>query len=345
MKSLLIEKNLDENGETPKTKNKVNTYGICSLVKPPADFYGIEQVDLNLFKMQDKSSWNKSRWKYFFSKSEWELLSGNAAKEKCRKINASFSNNNLSRCLVYRGSEETAGMVIYAIAQIIPKVFPQFNSIDIHQQRGSLIDSKRVVFYLRTELMREGMLDEGLTTYKSSSSDIVWANEIGECNITAVDGKKTIVKFSGTGPGTTFNRNVFNSPIFSGHSRKLEILNINEDIVQAGRVENFDLFALSGLNTKVSCVKNKFKCRQELLNDSADYDDLQFTFNVINYKPRSLPIKAINVTLKKGNSELDGTDDGVLESGTLSLYHSSNKGKRIEGNKNNIKFNIPRGAS
>lgn len=345
MKSLLMEKNIDENGKIPTVDNKVNTYGICSLVKPPEDFYGIEQVDLNLFNIQDNSSWDENRWSYFFSKSEWEILSRSAAIEKCKKIDSSFLHNGLSRCLMYRGETGLESAVIYAIAQIIPKTFPQFNSIDTGQQSGSLIDSKKVIFYLRTQLMKTDSMDTELTAYKSSSSDIVWANEVGECNVMA-GGKRTIVKFSGTGPGTTFDRNVFNSPSFShNHSQDLEILNINADIVQAGSVEDFDLFSLSGLNTKVSCVKNKFKCKQDVLTDSSNYDDFRFTFNVINYKPHSIPIKAINVTLKKEDSEFDGTDDEVLNSGSLFLYHSSNESKQIEGNKSNITFDVPRGSS
>ena len=340
MKALLIEKNIDQNGEVAKGDN-VNMYGICSLVKPPTDSYGIDEVKLNLFNMQNKNSWKQKRWQAFFSPAEWEFVSN----EECKTIDSTISDNNLNQCLQYRGSMGSASETVYAIAQIIPKAFPQFKTIDISNQSESLLDSKKVVFYLRVKLLSSDNIDTGYTTYMSSLADIVWANEVGECNVMA-GSEKTIVKFSGTGPGTTFNRNVFNTPIFDDeiHKRKFEILGINADVVQAGGIEDFDLFSLSGENAKVSCIKNKFKCKRRILQGQSYYDDLNFVFDVMNYTPAAIPVKAINLTFKRGNVELDGRNNGILDYGTLSLslYHSSNE--TIEGNKA-IEFDVPRGAS
>ena len=282
MKALLIEKNVDQNGKVA-TGGNVNTYGICSLIEAPSELRGVDTIKLNLFNIQNRVSWSKKRWQYFFPSSEWEFVSN-----ECVKIDSTFSNSNLSRCLRYRGDTGSESEVVYAIAQIIPKAFPQFNTVDISQQSESVLDPKKVIFYLSTKLLGVDSVDKGAATYMSSSSDVVWSNEVGECNVD-VGGEKTIVKFSGTGVGTTFGKSVFNTTVFDGqaHQRsRFDILNINDNIVQASRVQNFKLSFIPNLNVKVSCVRNKFKCKQNIsANPPTDYDDLQFIFNVMNHTP------------------------------------------------------------
>ncbi len=344
LKSILIEKNIDEDGN-PATGDNVNRYGICSLVEKPLKSYGIDKVKLNLFNMPaDNTNFGENRWAKFFSRAEWEFLPA----RECAGMDPVFAVNGLGKCLRYKGTELRTEDSAYAIAQIIPKSFPAFNSIDMNDRQQSVVDAKQVVFYLRTLIMDHAGAQEGSSTYTASAlSDIIWANEVGECYIRAVDGNKTVVKFSGTGPGTTFKKNVFNSPLFEGDSKCniLELRDLNQDTVQAGTTEDLRLRTLAALNVKVSCTKNKFKCKSRIYQDSTGYDDLQFSFNIHNRLPGPIPVKAVNFTLKKGKTEWDGKEDQKLDSANVSLaYSGGGDTEEIKGNQNIAGFNVRKGG-
>ncbi len=332
MKSLLIEKNINNNGK----KSRSSIYGICSLVKPPSSSYGIEEIKLSLSNIEQNPSWSMKRWQVFFPKSEWTFVNESECKNK---IDNSFRSNSLNKCIRYKGTEHEGN--IYVTAQIMPKSFPAFDPVTENE------DPKRVVFLLKVNLINyhEEASDP---SYVSTMSDIIWAAAVGECHVNTVDNERTIVKFSGTGVGSSLNKVVYNNPSFNidGTCSNLKIGPLNADVIQAGQIDNVLLSTLTAVNTKISCTRNKFRCSNIVTADTNDYDDIQFVFNINNIK-NTLPIKEIDFTLKKGDTELDGSNDKQLSSSNPSFIYSSNLLKPIKGNTlltEDDVFNIPPGS-
>ncbi len=332
MKSLLIEKNINNNGK----KSDSYIYGICSLVEPPKSSHGIEEIKLSLSNIEQNPNWGISRWQVFFPKSEWTFVN----ESECKKIDNSFRSNGLNKCIRYKGTEFEGN--IYVTAQIMPKSFPAFAPVTENE------DSKRVVFLLKVNLINYHEEASDLS-YISTMSDIVWAADVGECHINTEENERTIVKFSGTGPGSSLNKGVYNNPSFNSEDMcsKLNIGPLNADVIQAGQIDDVLLATLTAVNTKISCTRNKFRCSNIITSDTKDYDDIQFVFNVHNIKNTTLPIKEIDFTLKKGDTELDGSNDKQLSPSNPSFVHSSNLLKPIKGNTlltGGDVFNIPKGS-
>ena len=327
LKSLLIEKSINEHGKA----GTANIYGVCSLVQPPSVSSGVAQLKLDLRNIhtKDNSTFSTKRWKFFFPKTQWEFVE----QSPCKRIDSAFKEDKLNHCLRYKG-EGTLQNTIYAIARITPRALPGMNVIST-TENNAVIDPKKVVFHLETQLMSADSLEEESSiAYISSLSGIVWANETGECHATAPDGQRTIVKFSGTGTGTTFSRSVFNNPLYSPPPCSgLKIGSLSPDIAQVGNIDNLRLLTLTGLNAKISCTRNTFKCKQKIQSATtlSGYDNLQFTFHTTKILNK-IPVKAINFTLQKADGkEWDGDDNGVLDGATVALSPDSTT--LISGNK------------
>ncbi len=326
LKSLLIEKSVTEAGE--------HEDGICSLVVSPAEEHGVTQVNLDLSLMENDKSWSRERWEQFFPSSEWTFIDNDM---ECQKHFKKFKgNNNLHRCLKYTGSDDDT---VYAIAQIIPKSLPTLSEINISDPTGSVLDSKKVVFYLRAELTNpRSETDTSRAGVTSTRADMIWANDVGECYVKAQNGKYTLVRFAGTGLGSSEDKVVVNSPY--GHrptssdggpncprTKKLKIGELDLSTIQVGSLDNDNrrLRGLSPLNVRVSCTTHTFKCKKQLETGSSynGYDEFTFNFQADNPSSDGIHIDSADFTFKKSNGkEWDGTEDGNLDQAKAYLYLS-----------------------
>ena len=357
LKSLLIEKNIGPNGEL----SNENIYGICSLIEEPEVEQGVSDVHLNLSKINSSNnSWGDSRWKHFFPQTEYEFISDTAQCQQ--KFGDNFNDSNeKTKCLKYTGSDRGE---VFALVSWTPKTFPKLEDIDTSNEEQSALDPKEVMFYLKVQLTGAG-LDVAVTGSQpeegeeeaegegeeeqaeqtihtqavSSQVDMIWANAVGECHV-----NNTLVKFAGTGLGSTLNDVVINSPynvvvpdeaVKGGETceTQLKIGDPNPDIVQAGDLGDLTLNSLPNLNVRVSCTRNTFKCKNKLLENANDendnlsgYDDLQFNFNLTGYlTPSEIPVKSTYFTLKKPRGqqyvEWDGVEDGQLKDANYDFKH------------------------
>ena len=349
MLSILVEKEVMSNGN----KATQSRYGICSLLHKPKLSHGVENLKISF---QNRTSFNLLRWKVFFSPLEWEHVSAS----HCRKIDKDFSEGDFSRCFKY--IKKTEQNVIYAIAEIIPRKFPSLQKINL--QNSDTYDPKQVVFQLRTAVSvysfkEDEMSDQGQdpndpnrrgksTSYISYQSDIVWADAVGECHIQAKDGNWTVVYLSATGPGSNLEHKVINSLIYGNDNcNKMTLFDINESVVQVGRIDDALISSIIALNARVACTKNKFSCRQKIKTEALEsdsYDSFQFSFNLLNESYSFIPIEQFNVTLKKSDgTEVDGTDDERLGGVNVSFYDSSAALIAVQAN-TNINYSINRGS-
>ena len=222
MRSLLVEKNIDANSQV----SQHSTYGICSFIQQPDVSHGVRELKISFSGLSSNSSFSLSRWEVFFPQTEWEHV----ADSHCRKIAPNFSNSAFSRCFKYIGETDQSGGVdkkTYAIAKIVPRVFPNLSVIG-SSDFSDLRDPKEVVFNLQTVVATYGTDDlvcvddpdtpnnecddpsrEERVTYMSYQSDVVWTNDVGECHVRAKDGKWAVVKMSATGVGLFFEYNGF----------------------------------------------------------------------------------------------------------------------------------------
>ena len=328
LKSLLIEKNVTETGSSDENEY---VHGICSLVVPPKGDKVVEQINLNLslLENQQNKSFSPKRWSQFFPLSEWEFVSN----RECRKHFKNFKgNSNSRRCLKHKGSDRD---IVYAIARIILRSFPTVSDINIQNpDKKYLMDSKKVMFYLRADLKNpvpDTTAGLGHAEHISSQADIVWANDVGECHVTANNGKFVVVKFAGTGPGSTVMSDVINSPwthkqtISDGGpncSKDLEIGSLYSSTVQVGSLEGMALSTLSGLNAKISCNRNQWTCPKKIKQGAVldGYDDLYFSFNVKSGDRISMREGGAFTFKKSNGKEWDGTEDGELDEAKTEFY-------------------------
>ena len=304
LKSLLIEKNRKEDGE----RSDKNTYGVCSLIQIPSKVEpGVSKIKLDLHNIdtKDNKSWSLSRWEYFFSRTEYQFVSGTECQKRFRNFK---SINNTSKCLKYIGSDLSE---IYAFVSWTPKTFPNLSNIDTNNPETAILDPKKVIFYLKVELAGAGG-DENkhsaLTV--SSQTDMIWANDVGECQITK--GKDNfLVTFSGTGLGSSLQIRLINSPYAvlpsvdsSGGEncqKNLKIGDLYSSNIQVGDVSGSNVSSLSSLNVRASCTRNTFKCRETIENSPKldGYDDFQIHFSVTNESNAEISVDKMELTFKK----------------------------------------------
>lgn len=351
MRSLLVEKTMMSDG----SKATQSRYGICSLLHQPRLSHGVENLKISF---QNKTSFSLPRWKVFFPLSEWKHVSAS----HCKKIDKGFSDGDFSRCFKYVKKTEQSSDIVYVIAEIVPRKFPSLQKVDLHS--SDTYDPKQLVFQLKTAVSifsfkEDEVSDQGQdpndpdrrgksTSYVSYQSDIVWANAVGECHIQARDGNWTVVSLSATGLGSDFKNRVVNNLIYTDDTcEKITLFDINDDVVQAGSVNDLAISSVVPLNARVACTKNKFSCRQKVKTEALDpdtYDPLQFSFNILNESYSFVPIKRFNVTLEKSdNTEVDGNNDGELDSVDISFYYNDAQSIVYKGN-TDIDYNIPRGS-
>ena len=352
MRSLLIEKDVEEDG----SKSEQNRYGICSFLQETREYHGVEELKISF---GERSSFTKKRWKVFFPETEWEFVGA----AHCEKLDEDFSEGDFSRCLKYAKKTDQADDVIYVIAEIIPRKFPELNKIEKFSKE---YDPKKVFFQLKVSVYvfsfnEDKMSDHGQdpndpeargksTSYISYQSDALWTDAVGECHVQQVgSGKWVVVSLSATGPGSDLENRVVNSLQYEDMSceDRVVLFDINDDVVQAGET-NADALISSyiPLNARVACTKNKFSCRQTIKTeafDSSIYDSFQFSFNILNDTLSSIPIGKFNVTLKKSSGELDGNSDEKLGGVSLSFFHSNDSSVPIEAN-SDIDYRLPVGS-
>lgn len=346
MKSLLLEKNINLDKEQP-TENK---YGICSFIQPPKRHHGVEEIKV---RFSDASSFTLDRWKVFFPKSHWS----HADSSHCQKIISSFSDGAFSRCFRYIDPEHP-GKEIYAIAKIIPRKFPSMEEITV----PSSIDfnPSLTFFHLKIAVSVYNPSDDNTlsnedeahntSTYISYKSDILWFGDVGECLVQAQDGENAIVSLSATGPGSNFSHRILNSSFFNKANtcEKLELSDINKNVVLAGDEDNLQLSSVVNLNARVACTKKKFSCKQVITTEPLDpesYDPFRFGFHLFNQSYSHITIDRFNLTLKKTNgTELDNSNNEVLDGVDVSFYNSDTPYIPFKGNEV-IDHNIPRGTS
>ncbi len=350
MRSLLVEKNIDQNNQ----QSQHSTYGLCSLIKKPEQSHGIIELKFSFSALSSNNSFQLSRWQVFFPKTEWEYISDVS---KCQKIDPGFSNNHFSRCFKYIGDmsqDSGSDKATYAIAKIVPRVFPDLTvSFDYSKSH----DPKKVVLNLQTIVATYGS-DEVITqtvnsvqeekiTYMSYQSGVVWANDVGECHVLASDGKWAVVRLSATGVGSSLDATVFNSLLYDADiascEGKLDISNMNDDIVQVGQNDDLRLSSVVALNARLSCNKNRFSCKQKITTEplvAETYDSLEFSFYLFNKDISYIDLEEFNITLKRGSNELDGTSNKKLDSVDVSF---SDDGASIVGNQP-INHRLPKGS-
>ena len=362
MRSLLIEKNIDAQSDI----SQHNIYGICSFVKQPSQSHGVQKLKISFPNLNSNSSFQIVRWQAFFPKTEWKHVEAS----HCIKMDPSFSDNAFSRCFEYigeTGSNNGVNRKNYIIAKIVPRQFPDLSVIG-NSEFSNSFDPKEVVFNLQTVVATYGADDvvcvddpdtvnnecddpdrEERVTYMSYQSDVVWTSDVGECHIRASDGEWTVVRMSATGVGSSLGTAVFNNLLYDSDTatceQRLNISNVNSDVVQAGQNSNLRLSSIVSLNARLSCSKNKFSCKQKIMTESlvADtYDDIVFSFNIFNRDASYIKITDFNITLKNHNeTELDETDNKKLDS--VDVLYTSDEGSTISGNKT-IQSQIPRGS-
>ena len=344
LKSLLVEKTTKEDGSIAPQ----NTYGICSLLERPGIVVGTEAIFLNFKYVNTKGvNWNKSRWQAIFTAPDWEF----ADIASCQRIDNSFTESIFTRCLEYKGDSSGAWQT-FVIAKIRPEYFPGGKAIDIVDK---VIDPKRVMFILTAktgsfyvgtpsaENSQEGSQESQESekvqqdiVYFHQTSDMLWANSVGECHIRTTAGEWTTVHFSGSGTGSNSHNRVINDSEFhdTHNCKALDILDINRDVVQMGQLNNSDLSSIASLNARMSCTTKTFRCKKPGGGDpdfiDEDIDPLQFTFAVRNQHPYPITLTAINITLKKKNSgEVDGTVNRRLDGVSMNLYNDTDSAKPI----------------
>ena len=349
LKAMLVEKTVNPAGETTSE----NKYGICSFLKAPRLSHGVTKIKL---AFSDKTSFSLSRWKRFFPPSQWEV----ADASHCQNIIPSFSEGPFSKCFK---NIETPDHITYAAAEIVLRQFPSLEEIDVNS--STIFDLNKVIFQLKTAvsvysaddsvLTQQNQIPDELppeagTSYISYQSDIVWSDAVGECHIMASDGHWTVVKMSATGPGTDLVHHVINSLNYSYSAdcdSQLNIFSINDSVVQVGQYNNLQLSSITNLNARVACTKNKFSCKQVIKKESLDpksYDSFEFSFDLFNRSSSFIPITNFNVTLKKGENELDGTSNEKLDLVPTSFYHSNDLLTAIDANTDIEDYNISRGT-
>lgn len=360
MRSLLIEKNINaSNSVSPN-----NVYGVCSFVKRPGPSHGVQKLKVSFPNLSSNSSFQIARWQVFFPKTEWK----HAGASHCKKISPSFSDGPFSRCFEYIGTvglESGVNRKTYVIAKIILRQFPDLSVIN---NLSDSFDPKEVVFNLQTVVATYGdddvvCVDDPLTpadecdgsdtgdrvTYMSYQSDVVWTNDVGECHVRAGDGKWTVVRMSATSIGSSLDTMVYNSLFYSSDTatceQRVDVSNMNSDVVQVGQNSNLRLSSIIALNARLSCTKNKFSCKQKITTESLDastYDDMVFSFNVFNNDISDIKITEFNIALKNHDgTELDGTDNKKLDS--VDVSYTSDRGNTISGNKS-ITYRLPKGS-
>ena len=142
---------------------------------------------------------------------------------------------------------------------------------------------------------------------------------------------------------------VLNSLLYSSDAvacdRKLDISNVNDDIVQIGQNDDLRLASVIALNARLSCNKNRFSCKQKITTEplvAETYDDIEFSFNLYNKSTGFVNIEEFNITLKKANgTELDGTSNKILDSVDASFADDNGV---IDGNEKDIDYQILRGS-
>ncbi len=338
LKALLVEKTTKEDGGIALQ----NTYGICSLLESPGISVGAEAIFLNFKYVNTKGiNWNKSRWQVIFAAPDWEF----ADAASCQRIDDSFTASVFARCLEYKGDSSGAWQT-FVIAKIRPEYFPGGKIIDI---KDKSIDPKSVMFILTAKTgsfyvgtpSAENSQEESEEVqqdivYFHQTSDMLWANSVGECHVQTRDDKEwTTVHFSGSGTGSNSNNRVINDSAFhdTHNCEALEIPDdsINDGVVQAGQLagqsNTFNLSSIIGLNVKLSCTAKTFRCKKSggiPAFENKDIDPFRFTFKVRNRHPYPITLTAINITLKKKNSgEVDGTANRRLDGVSMNLYDSA----------------------
>ena len=331
MKSILVEKSIDNTGR----KSRRNEHGICSLVKAPTLGQGVEPIKLDLSQISRKMLTDEpeSRWKAFFPQSEWEL----ADISHCQRVIPNFSNTPYRKCFQYLGSRSNiANQIVYVIVEIVLFSFPGLGVVDPSTitAQNRYIDPKAVIFRLKASAFTSNAPspinnpdnpDDNpdvaqTSSYLSHSSDILWANDVGNCHVRNSSNDWVVVRMSATGTGSTLQGNILNSPLYSEDTHncnKLQISELNSDVVQVGSLENVDLFSITRLNARIACTKNKFSCKQKIKVESLEadsYDDLVFSFNLFNKSFSDIQVAGLDVAIKdKDNNELDNTNNGKLD--------------------------------
>ena len=335
LQSLLVEKNISETGK-PVSRN---IYGICSLLERPIRSHGVENVRLNFGYIKTKTTnWSKQRWKVFFQEPEWVIV----PQSKCHKIDKEFSESLLKRCIEYRGSRKNTATRVYVIAEIIPVEFPvEGTQKEISINSNIKSDPKDAAFMLsvkvgsyylpqatpsknKTPSKKEEKKEIKQQMYIHYMSDLVRPDSVGECHIKAKDNQWTIVQLNATGFGTSFVNLVVNDSLYEEQKicKQMKVLDLNADIVQAGRIKDLSVRSISALNASLTCTINTFRCKGNSFSND-DIDEFTFRFGLLNNNSNPVKINKINITfVNKKGKEIDSTANNKLDNIDIDLYAS-----------------------
>ena len=342
MKSLLLEKGVSASGGAGQNNN-----GICAFLEPPTVISGVQALKMSF---SQTSTLSNARWQVFFPKTEWkkEPISS------CQNMKkGALQESPWVKCFKYLGDyRSNSSDTIYILAEIVPLVMDPESKPPIGPLKNlaEKVDPKKVIFQLMVtsalkpaiEVLPETAgtaenedseeQEEDVETYIGYSSDLVWANEVGECIKNTPNGQ-TIVKMSATGIGSNLENFVLNNPSFSKNlecEKELVWDELNNDVIRAGNREgDLTLSSVINLNARIACTRNTYKCPTELktgsLGANKEYDPLEFSIGVKNYNSNHINLKKINFTLiNKNKSELDNKQDGVLQYATVTAVSGSN---------------------
>ena len=347
MKSLLVEKNIDQNGNSDAR----NIYGICSLLEPIDGDRNNDEIRISFSNISnDLKNWGKNRWHVFFPKSEWEFVNSiycqNIMKESSPKPDA----GSFKKCVKKIQNEDNAATV-YAIVEIVPQDMENQNEPVVLNDPGTgSYDPSSVIFRLKTKMAykhpgnaisKNGNNNTDTTenskTYLVSYREaILWANDVGKCHVITTNGDHRIVQFSGAGTGTTSNKYIINNSLTGAQKNctlKKDIItstNLNKDITQAGTLSG-DISSIISLSAGASCTTKIFRCKGDHF-DKSHFDNFTFSFGIHNNSGGKKPITDLKMTIVKRTppgasnqspTEFDGIPNHQLDGASVSFYHSS----------------------
>ena len=365
MKSLLLEKGVSASGGAGQNNN-----GICAFLEPPTVISGVQALKMSF---SQTSTLSNARWQVFFPKTEWrkEPISS------CQNMKkGALQERPWVKCFKYLGDyRSNSSDTIYILAEIVPLVMDPESKPPIGPLKNlaEKVDPKKVIFQLMVtsalkpaiEVLAGTAENEDseeqevsgaqetpsnvVETYIGYSSDLVWANEVGECSTRAKDGNQTIVRLSATGTGSNLENFVLNNPSFSKNlecENQIRFTDLNENVIRVGRrADDLNVSTIVNLNARVACTRNRFRCPYEIEQDfnstqSNEYDPLTFSFFLTNNAASSIQFEKVSVNLHTQNGELDKIADGKLAGADISVLQDGSsqpnwRNIRTEISKNN----------
>ena len=295
LQALLMETRIDAD----KTKKDQSTWGVCSFLNKINKISGVEPLLFNIgtnLTNQSKRSFSETRWKNFFSKSEYEISVSGAP---CKKIDSSFQSNYFERCFKYLGEQSKTANEIYVIARIVPKDFLKSSSIDLTV--NNTLDPKGVFFELQSHV---AIFKNNNIVSPSRQYRIVWANSVTECHIKSTSDKWVIVQFSGSGTGRLSQNTVINSQLFSDLDMcsDLEYRDIPpHTIISYKTLENGTIASDHSHNVRLACRRKIYKCPGVSAGKTRYYTPISFNVGLTNNSGGVLNVEKVKINFVKAN--------------------------------------------